>query len=167
MPEKITENGEEFYIYSNGAKVPKEIHEKSCHALTKARKLPPQEVARRKRLREASIYDVKKHLAWYLAQDGFMESYANKKAIKSVGLPEDEPIQWQALMWSVCATDMIQNRSLQAVDRLLKIDEHQSLKKHRQWERRMRERREEWEMNGKGRTIESEIVESEFGETKV
>jgi hypothetical protein len=167
MAEKIIEDGKVFYVYSNGAKVSEEIYNKSCAALTESRHLPQDVVEHRKRLKNASIYDVKKHLAWFLAQDGFMESYANKKAIKSVGLPEDEPIQWQALMWSVCATEMIQNRSLQAVDRMLKIDEHQSLKKHRKWERKFREERQQWEIHGKGRSIDSDLVENNFGEEEV
>jgi hypothetical protein len=167
MPEKIIEDGKEFYIYSNGAKVSKEVHEKSCLALTKIRKLDPKEVERRKRLKNASVYEVKKHLAWYIAQDGFMESYANEKAVKSVGLPVDEPIQWQALMWSVCATEMIQNHDLQAIDRMIKIDEHQSLKKHRKWEEEFRQREQDWKFNNKGKSIDSELVDSNYGETEV
>jgi hypothetical protein len=167
MAEQILFEGKECFKYADGTIVPKEKHEKATAAIKKYRQASDEEKAIRKRKAKATVRDVIRHLHWYLMQDGFMESYANKKALRSVGLPEDENIQWQAVMWAVGCRKMLESSSMEAINMLLKIDEHQSNKRHRLWEEQFKLRVQRWQENGKGRQVDGEVIESDYGETKV
>jgi hypothetical protein len=169
MATKTIVDGKVFYVYEDGTLVPEEKHLKRLGNLmyNKVKPESAEKMAVRKKARNASIYSVKQHLDEYIAMDGFFDMPASKKAKKWAGMDEREVCTWRQIMWSVFSTEAIQGKNIKALFGLIRLEELVERAKEHREDMELKLRKAKWEMQGKGRQIEAEVVENNFGEEDV
>jgi hypothetical protein len=169
MAEKTIVDGKVFYKYKDGTMVPEEKHltRMANLAYNKVKPESKEMMLIRKKARNASIYNVKQHLDEYLKMKGFFDLPASKKAKKWAGIDEKEKCTWRQIMWSVFSTEAIQGKNVRALFGLIRLEEMVIGARQHSEEMELKTIKTKWEMDGKGKQIEGEIVENNFGEEDV
>jgi hypothetical protein len=165
MAEKTIIDGKTYYIYNDGTLVPELKHEASVKKLRSA--MTEEARAKSRHKRNLTIGHIKRHIDKYIKMEEIMDSPCNDLAKKKLGLPLNEEITWRYVIWTACMAELLETRSMQAASILLKLDADQVKKNEVIWRRQFDLREQRWRHLMKGRTVNTEVIESEYGNAKV